>query len=227
MTSRYIPSDVDKAVKERHFFECAWCGEKLLERHHIVEFSKGGEHSEENLILLCPNCHTQTHKGEINIDELKLRKSTHTIGDRLSGGVQFNLTRPIINLGNSHFENVPTLLQLKSEPLITLLEINGKFQLSTRFYNASGELVFWMSSNKYWTNSDFVITSKKDELTIINNALENNRLRIWQDKGSLNLEGTNHINGTILKFTPTIIQIGNSTISSISVKDCQIGILIS
>lgn len=48
MASRHIPADIDKEVKVRHFFECAWCGEKLTERDHIIEFSQGGEHTSEN-----------------------------------------------------------------------------------------------------------------------------------------------------------------------------------
>ncbi len=84
MRSRHIPKDIDIAVKEQHFFECAWCGQKLIERHHIVDFSKGGEHSVGNLILLCPTCHTQVHRNEISHEELMNRKSTHIKGEHIS-----------------------------------------------------------------------------------------------------------------------------------------------
>ena len=58
--SRYIPSGEDKKVKEKHFFECAWCGIRLFDRHHIFEFRHGGPNTADNLILLCPNCHRRT-----------------------------------------------------------------------------------------------------------------------------------------------------------------------
>ncbi len=61
--SRYIPADVQRVVKERHFFQCAWDGERLFDQHHIFEFAEGGEHTADNLILLCPNCHRRVHKG--------------------------------------------------------------------------------------------------------------------------------------------------------------------
>jgi hypothetical protein len=208
------------------FFECAWCGEKLTERHHIVEFSKGGEHTVDNLILLCPNCHTQVHKDEINLDELIKRKSTHVKDDRLSGGVQFSLAEPNLKLGNAQFRRVPILLKYKEEPIIELIKKNGEFFLTTRFYNNVGELIFWMSSNRYWTNSNFTVMSKKEELVITSDEIENNKLRIWQDAGFLSIEGSNYIKGMVLSFTPTLIRIGNNTIFSLSATDCQVGILI-
>ncbi|MGA1978908.1 MAG: HNH endonuclease signature motif containing protein [Bacteroidales bacterium] len=226
MISRHIPSDVSKDVRERHFFECAWCGERLTEKHHIVEFSRGGPHNVENLILLCPNCHTQVHGGEIKTEELEKRKSNHTKGDRIAGGVQFDLKEPIINIGNAQFIHVPILLQFREEPLIELEEKDGEYLLSTRFYNRTGELIFWMSSNRYWTNSSFTIISKREELLIVNNDLEGNKIRIWQNNSTLNIEGANYLNGMALNFNPKFMQIGNSVFYGLSSAYCSVGILI-
>ena len=35
----------------------------LLEFHHIVHVSKGGKNEVNNLLLLCPNCHAEIHRG--------------------------------------------------------------------------------------------------------------------------------------------------------------------
>ncbi len=227
MTSRHIPKEVDEAIKQRHFFECAWCGEKLTERHHITEFAKGGEHTIENLILLCPNCHTQVHRNEINTNDLLNRKSTHSKGDRIAGGVQFELKQPFVKLGNASFMNVPILVQYKDEPLITLKEANGEYYLNTRFHNKVGDLIFWMSSNRYWTSSDFSIQSKKSELTIINNEDDNNSLRIWQGDNVLNVEGKDYINGMLLSCNPLHVQIGTNMIYGMNATNCMVGICIS
>ncbi len=226
MTSRHIPEKVSKAVKERHFFECAWCGEKLTERHHITEFAKGGEHTTENLILLCPNCHTQVHRNEISTEELIKRKSNHAKGDRLAGGVQFALKQPLVRLGKAQFRNVPILLMYREKALITIKESNGEFFISTRFYNQTGDLIFWMSSNRYWTSCDFYIQSKKNELIIINNEDENNNLRIWQSDDALNVEGKNYIGGMLVNFNPMFIQLGTNMFYGFNATNCQVGIAI-
>ncbi len=35
-----------------------------LEFHHIQEVSDGGQHEPKNLVLLCPNCHSEVHYGK-------------------------------------------------------------------------------------------------------------------------------------------------------------------
>lgn len=226
MKNTYIPSDVDRKVKVRHFFECAWCGERLTERHHIIEFSQGGEHTEENLILLCPNCHTRVHKGEITDQELLQRKSTHAKGDRISGGIQFELTESYVKLGNAEFRQVPILIMYNDQPIISLRKTNNEFFLSASFYNKEGELVFWMSSNRYWANSDFIVQSRKKEIKIFNNEDADNFLRIWEASGCINVEGKNFINGALIDFDPSYIRLGDMKIRAFSATKCSIGIRI-
>ena len=38
--------------------------------HHIVPVCEGGTNTEENIVLLCPNCHTMAHAGLLTRDEL-------------------------------------------------------------------------------------------------------------------------------------------------------------
>jgi hypothetical protein len=223
--SRHIPSNISKEVKGKHFFECAWCGEKLTERHHIIEFSQGGKHSSENLILLCPNCHTQVHRNEINTNELLLRKSTHVKGDRISGGLHFEFNNEI-RLGNAKFIDVPVLIQYKTEPIIFISKEADNLFLSTRFYNKNNELIFWMSSNRYWTNSIFTVISKKNELIIKNEEDNNTNLRIWQQDNVLNIEGKNYVKSLLLDFSPDYISLGDTKIIGFSATSCGVGIMI-
>ena len=39
--------------------------------HHIVEVADGGSNEQENLILLCPNCHKTVHAGLLDRDDVK------------------------------------------------------------------------------------------------------------------------------------------------------------
>lgn len=225
--SRHIPKLIDQQVKERDHFECAWCGVKLTERHHIDEYSGGGQHTVENLILLCPNCHTQVHNNEIPITELVKRKSTHIKGDRLSGGIQFEIIEPLVKLGSSIFYRVPTLFKYKEENIIELKkDKNNNYFLSCRFYDINGNLIFWMSSNRFWADSNFEITQKKNELIIINTINEVNNLRLWMENDHINLIGNNYINGNIIEFSPDYFKYGNKYIQSFSVSNCSVGIYI-
>ncbi len=62
-------------VEARH--RCTICSEKCFEIHHIIEQAEGGTDDEENLIVLCPNCHQHRYhrSGEFTRDQLRLYKA--------------------------------------------------------------------------------------------------------------------------------------------------------
>lgn len=43
---------------------CPYDNVNVLQVHHIVEKSKGGTDEENNLLLICPNCHCTIHYGD-------------------------------------------------------------------------------------------------------------------------------------------------------------------
>ncbi len=71
---------VPQSVRDRLLVEaghrCTVCAEKCFEIHHIVERRAGGGHDEDNLIVLCPNCHQQrVHRnGEFTPKQLRMYK---------------------------------------------------------------------------------------------------------------------------------------------------------
>jgi hypothetical protein len=54
-------ADLRQKLLEKHDYSCALCGVKNeevpLEMAHLLPLHKGGDASEENFTLLCPNCH--------------------------------------------------------------------------------------------------------------------------------------------------------------------------
>ncbi len=73
--SRYIPVEVREALLVESRGRCCLCREAIppgserhellkdvLEKHHIVYFSEGGEQKIENLAVICPDCHRLEQK---------------------------------------------------------------------------------------------------------------------------------------------------------------------
>lgn len=73
--SRHVPEKVCSALMEEARGRCCLCRElilegsnrheaiaEVLEKHHLIFFSAGGEHTPENLLLVCPNCHRLIHR---------------------------------------------------------------------------------------------------------------------------------------------------------------------
>jgi 5-methylcytosine-specific restriction endonuclease McrA len=62
-----IPREVKESVLQRAEGKCECCNRKVATRswtiHHIVYRSAGGKNSEDNLAMVCNNCHTIIHKN--------------------------------------------------------------------------------------------------------------------------------------------------------------------
>lgn len=57
--SRKIPNSTRKYVLARDGYRCKYCGsESNLEIDHIFPFSRGGDHGENNLQVLCRSCNS-------------------------------------------------------------------------------------------------------------------------------------------------------------------------
>lgn len=68
---------------------CSLCGwnKASCDVHHIVPKKMGGNNSNENLIIVCPNCHREIHNDvcEYSTDEL-LKRSVATQWDYIKSG---------------------------------------------------------------------------------------------------------------------------------------------
>lgn len=53
---------------------CEYKIEKVLQVHHIVEKSKGGLDIKSNLIVVCPNCHSEIHAGLIDLLQIENKR---------------------------------------------------------------------------------------------------------------------------------------------------------
>jgi hypothetical protein len=68
MASRHIPEDVKRRVRQRCKFGCVICGIPVFHYDHIQPFAVGGEHSVENIALLCPSHHQDKTSGRITAE---------------------------------------------------------------------------------------------------------------------------------------------------------------
>lgn len=83
-SKRYIPTPLENLLFELAGHRCTLCHAPWLEIHHIEELSDGGKTEYENLIVLCPNCHTRVHADGIpSKEELRHYKTKQEISHEL------------------------------------------------------------------------------------------------------------------------------------------------
>jgi len=68
---------------------------------------------------------------------------------RSSGCLSINKEYLQINVGGNHFINCRNALVFNDIPLISVRNDNGYLLLSLRLFNEEGNLICWMSENRY------------------------------------------------------------------------------
>jgi hypothetical protein len=63
-----IPAEIKRKVLVEAGHRCVipHCASAEIDVHHIIPWETCQDHSPDNLIALCPNCHRRAHKGEID-----------------------------------------------------------------------------------------------------------------------------------------------------------------
>lgn len=199
---RTIPKAVSDEVKERHFFECAWCGVNITERHHIAEYSQGGEHTIDNLILLCPTCHTSVHKKEIPHEELIKRKSNHRKCDRLMGNFKTTLDKSKIVIGTDTLIDCRHLIAIDRVSVLDIIVEKGNLFLFCVFFDPKGNLIFWMNDNYYWTEVDAIVSPPKIDFLEISNPDDLFYLKIEKIKDYLKIDIKMYLFGNLFYTFP-------------------------
>jgi hypothetical protein len=116
-SERDIPSPLKDLLYEQCGHRCTICSAPYCEIHHIDNLQESGLTQYENLIVLCPNCHTRVHK-ENNPSKNQLRQY------KLKLEVVYSL--PIIGkLTTDEKELVKEIMRLPSE--IEMLNFSKRY----------------------------------------------------------------------------------------------------
>ncbi|MGL5382787.1 MAG: HNH endonuclease [Culicoidibacterales bacterium] len=200
--SRYIRKSVKNEVDQETNFKCAWCGVNLMERHHITEYAVGGSNEADNLILLCPNCHTDVHKGKIEDCELRSRKKLLS-GEinRNSGNITFTEKSKIL-IGGNTFINTPDIIRHNGEVVLRIIPKNKNMLVSLKLYNQKRELICWMNENRWWVENEAVFDTIQSKSLFTLKYTETIFFSIQADEKNdcIELSGRIYLNGYLLQF---------------------------
>ncbi|MDP3965586.1 MAG: HNH endonuclease signature motif containing protein [bacterium] len=201
--SRYIPAEINMAVHEASGFKCAWCGVHLTERHHIIQFAIVQEHTEDNLILLCPNCHTEATNGSISIEELRKRRlELKGEIDRASGSLSIPAGDFQVDVGGNHFINCRNIFSFNDVPLISVENEGGNLLVSMKIFNEKGNLTCWMSRNRWWVDGPAIkdFHYSKNKLTVTDNRNEV-LLDLTINKNLIDINGYLYVGGNKISYS--------------------------
>ncbi|WP_027108982.1 HNH endonuclease [Lacticigenium naphthae] len=183
-----IPEKIKREVRQYCKFGCIFCGNPLIEYHHIIPWHEVKIHSAANLTCLCSNCHTMVTKGLISNQEVIYKnKNPHNKGkdfwpSMMLGYKIFNnedIAKLSIGVANSYFKMNPLKynsnfylmvpIVIDGVPLIAFTVKEGRLNLYLKLFDEYNKVVLEIINNEIVSRLDFWdITFKNNRLKINN-----------------------------------------------------------
>ena len=147
--NRRITAGLRQKLLEKYGYACAACGvnnEKVpLELAHLVPLSQGGDTSEQNLTLLCPNCHRSFDRQPREIEFVSF------LTDILRRHPDYSDARQEVLLGREtryradllvqrrfHDKSEPLLIECKTPSIVTSARIQNVIAQLQAYRDVSG-----------------------------------------------------------------------------------------
>lgn len=167
--SRHIPNAINDLVQRRAKGQCECCGSmQVPDRHHIFEYSLGGKHSEENIILLCPSCHRDVPKF-LNQNQQKALQEWN-IGFNKGASFKYNPKVPGYAVGTILFIGSECIIKAGDQNIISVTYHNGKLYLNAVMLNNFKDKLLILSNRVITSDEGVKATVADDEINVTKNG---------------------------------------------------------
>lgn len=144
-----VTASLRRALLEKYGYACAACGitneQVLLELAHLIPLSRGGTTTEENLILLCPNCHNSLDRQPKEIefisflsDILGHHPDYYDIRQEVLLGREIHYRADLIVRRRLRGKSEPLLIECKTPSILTSIGIQKVVEQLQTYRHVSG-----------------------------------------------------------------------------------------
>ena len=166
--TRHIPLGVEELLLQRSGGVCECCGGAgSPDRHHLKEYSLGGGHALENLLLLCPACHRQIPKY-LSLSQQQALQSWNEAnigGGNITTTAQLRAIESSMDIGTVIFKSVKDVMRAYGQNIITLhKELSGIFMNIVMLEHFEPKLL--VLSNKIIVNDGFTLQTSRDKVIV-------------------------------------------------------------
>lgn len=201
--SRYVKKGVIEALIKRSNGFCECCGADLpTDRHHIIEFSKEGGSTLDNLIILCQSCHKQLPLYLDISQQHALQKWHHnnTAPNKSATHIFSNPINEFI-IGSNTFWGCKSVLRINGQSVITPQEVNGRFYVNVVMLDSGFSDQMLVLGNKGIKNRESRIFTSDDSLIVT--IRDKEILKIYRQNDNIAIELDISFNGEQFTFNKT------------------------
>lgn len=192
--TRYIPSEVKRAVRKRCGFGCIKCGSAVYQYEHFdPEFEDAMEHTAEGITLLCGGCHNKKTTGWASsqgVAQANRKPKCLRLGFA-SEVFEVSVQPPTIYLGGVSARDVDTILEIEGERVLWVEppeETGASYRINANFLREDGQPLLSIEDNEWKTPTDnwdvttiagrITIRSKKNRIELALRTIPPSELRI-------------------------------------------------
>ena len=99
------PSPVRRQLRQDALFGCCFCGNPIIQYHHIVPSSLLKHHNPEDMMCACPLCHDKVTAGAVAESEQREAKARpyNLLHGFAEGQLIINSKQLVVDLGGNWF----------------------------------------------------------------------------------------------------------------------------
>jgi HNH endonuclease len=147
---------VKRLLRQQAGFGCCKCGRPIYAYHHIIPYADDHHFRPNDMMVLCPYCHSEVEYGLLDEDEQRRYKANpYNIVHGLAQG-PLALQQRTIALGSIQFVGDGTFIRVDNHPLLSLsLSGDGRLQVSVELNDRDGNLLALIDKNEWVTGDPY------------------------------------------------------------------------
>ena len=166
---RKPPASIELQLRQEANFGCVMCGNPILENAHIIPWNLTHSFPPEDMVALCPNCHTKADLG--HLPEYVLRDAKQNPHNKIKVQEEFSVTGKdlVVNLGSFKTINISRVLVVYNFDIITIRKNHGNYlSLDVNLFDKFGRFVAVIYDNKWVADTRYFwdVEYKPQHLTI-------------------------------------------------------------
>lgn len=151
-----IPLPIKRALRQEAGFGCCFCGNPILQYHHIRQYADSPHHIPEEMMVVCPNHHHEITVGGITEAEQRKakQKPNNTRKGYANGLLRINDLAIAIHAATLDFVGPGFKLVVDDKPLLAIdYGEGGRLSLSLDLYDQESNLLLAVADNE-WISGD-------------------------------------------------------------------------
>lgn len=150
------PEPVKRALRQRAGYGCCRCGFAIYQYHHIIPYSAEAHFRVEDMMILCPNCHSMATDGALTLEEQRVIQSRpfNISQGYASGAIKINQSYCAVAAGGVLLVGTGPLIKVDDDPLLALeIGDGGEMLLSISLMDQAGNTLAIIERNE-WISGD-------------------------------------------------------------------------